>query len=300
MSKNGRALGRVITAMVTPFAEDGQVNFSEVERLVEHLIQTGSEGIVVAGTTGEAPTLSHREKLELFRVVKQAVAGRAKVIAGTGNYNTAESVELTREAEQVGVDGVLLVCPYYNRPNQEGLYQHFKTVSQATSLPVILYNIPSRTGRNIEASTTLRLAEEVQSIVGVKEASGDMKQVADICAKAPDGFAVWSGNDEDTFHIVALGGVGVISVVSHICGQECRKMIEALEKGDLATARKIHFQLMPLVRVLFPPTSPNPAPIKAALNLLGFKVGNPRLPLVPCTDAEVDNIRRVLQALGKL
>lgn len=201
---------------------------------------------------------------------------------------------------QVGVDGVLLVCPYYNRPNQEGLYQHFKTVSQATSLPVILYNIPSRTGRNIEASTTLRLAEEVQGIVGVKEASGDMKQVADICAKAPDGFAVWSGNDEDTFHIVALGGVGVISVVSHICGQECRKMIEALEKGDLATARKIHFQLMPLVRVLFPPTSPNPAPIKAALNLLGFKVGNPRLPLVPCTDAEVDNIRRVLQALGKL
>ncbi len=300
MSKNGRALGRVITAMVTPFAEDGQVNFAEVERLVEHLIQTGSEGIVVAGTTGEAPTLSHREKLELFRVVKQAVAGRAKVIAGTGNYNTAESVELTKEAEQVGVDGVLLVCPYYNRPNQEGLYQHFKTVSQATSLPVILYNIPSRTGRNIEASTTLRLAEEVPNVVGVKEASGDMKQVADICAKAPDGFAVWSGNDEDTFHIVALGGVGVISVVSHICGQECRKMIEALEKGDLATARKIHFQLMPLVRVLFPPTSPNPAPIKAALNLLGFKVGNPRLPLVPCTDAEVDNIRFVLQALGKL
>ncbi|MFN4180499.1 MAG: 4-hydroxy-tetrahydrodipicolinate synthase, partial [Armatimonadota bacterium] len=211
MSKNGKALGRVITAMVTPFDGDGQVNYSEAERLVEHLIQTGSEGIVVAGTTGESPTLSHKEKLELFKVVKQAAAGRAKVIAGTGNYNTAESVELTKEAEQVGVDGILLVCPYYNRPNQEGLFQHFKTVAQATSLPVIIYNIPSRTGRNIEASTTLRLAEEVPNIVGIKEASGDMKQVADICAKAPDGFAVWSGNDEDTFHIVALGGVGVIS-----------------------------------------------------------------------------------------
>jgi 4-hydroxy-tetrahydrodipicolinate synthase len=300
MSKNGRALGRVITAMVTPFDENGQVNYAEAERLVEYLIQTGSEGIVVAGTTGESPTLSHKEKLELFRVVKQAAAGRVKVIAGTGNYNTAESVELTKEAEQIGVDGVLLVCPYYNRPNQEGLFQHFKTVAQATSLPVILYNIPSRTGRNIEASTTLRLAEEVPNIVGIKEASGDMKQVADICSKAPEGFAVWSGNDEDTFHIVALGGVGVISVVSHICGQECKQMIEALEKGDLQTARQIHFKLMPLVRALFPPTSPNPAPIKAALNLLGFKVGAPRLPLVPCTDAEIEAIKKALQAVGKM
>ncbi len=300
MSKNGRALGRLITAMVTPFDEDGKVNFAEAERLVEHLIQTGSEGIVVAGTTGEAPTLSHEEKLELFRVVKQAAAGRVKVIAGTGNYNTAESVELTKEAEHIGVDGILLVCPYYNRPNQEGLYQHFKAVAQATSLPTIIYNIPSRTGRNIEASTTLRLAEDVPNIVGIKEASGDMKQVADICSKAPEGFAVWSGNDEDTFHIVALGGVGVISVVSHLCGRECRQMIEALERGDLATARQIHFRLMPLVRALFPPTSPNPAPIKAALNLMGFKVGNPRLPLVPCTEAEVANIRRALEELGKV
>ncbi len=300
MDKKGRELGRVITAMVTPFGEDGQVNFAEVERLVEHLIQTGSEGIVVAGTTGESPTLSHKEKFELFRVVKEAASGRAKVIAGTGNYNTAESVELTKEAEQIGVDGVLLVCPYYNRPNQEGLFQHFKTVAEATSLPVIIYNIPSRTGRNIEASTTLRLAEEVLNIVGIKEASGDMKQVADICAKAPEGFAVWSGNDEDTFHIVALGGVGVISVVSHICGQECKQMIDNLEKGDLKTASQIHFKLMPLVRALFPPTSPNPAPIKAALNLLGFKVGTPRLPLVPCTDAEVEAIKKALQAVGKL
>ncbi len=300
MDKKGRELGRVITAMVTPFGEDGQVNFAEVERLVEHLIQTGSEGIVVAGTTGESPTLSHKEKFELFRVVKEAASGRAKVIAGTGNYNTAESVELTKEAEQIGVDGVLLVCPYYNRPNQEGLFQHFKTVAEATSLPVIIYNIPSRTGRNIEASTTLRLAEEVPNIVGIKEASGDMKQVADICAKAPEGFAVWSGNDEDTFHIVALGGVGVISVVSHICGQECKQMIDNLEKGDLKTASQIHFKLMPLIRALFPPTSPNPAPIKAALNLLGFKVGTPRLPLVPCTDAEVEAIKKALQAVGKL
>ncbi|GBC98649.1 4-hydroxy-tetrahydrodipicolinate synthase [bacterium HR17] len=300
VGKNGQSLGKVITAMVTPFDDDGRINFAEVERLTEHLIQTGSDGIVVAGTTGESPTLSHREKLDLFRVVKQAAAGRAKVIAGTGNYNTAESRELTKEAEQIGVDGVLLVCPYYNRPNQEGLFQHFKSVASATELPVILYNIPSRTGRNIEAGTTLRLANEVPNIVGVKEASGDMKQVADICANAPEGFAVWSGNDEDTFHIVALGGVGVISVVSHICGQECQQMIAAVERGDVAAARQIHFCLMPLIRALFPPTSPNPAPIKAALNLLGFKVGNPRLPLVPCTEAEVAAIRNALQALGRL
>jgi 4-hydroxy-tetrahydrodipicolinate synthase len=300
MGKDGRALGKVITAMVTPFDDDGRINFAEVERLVEHLIQTGSDGIVVAGTTGESPTLSHDEKLELFRTVKQVAAGRVKVIAGTGNYNTAESVELTKEAERIGVDGILLVCPYYNRPNQEGLFQHFATVAQATSLPVILYNIPTRTGRNIEASTTLRLAREVDNIVGIKEASGDFKQVADICANAPDGFAVWSGNDEDTFHIVALGGVGVISVVSHLCGQECQQMIAALERGDLATARQIHFRLMPLIRALFPPTSPNPAPIKAALNLVGFRVGKPRLPLVPCNETEIAVIRTALQALGKL
>lgn len=300
MGKNGKALGRVITAMVTPFDGDGQINFAEVERLVAHLIQTGSDGIVVAGTTGESPTLTHREKLELFRVVKQTAAGRTKVIAGTGNYNTAESVELTKEAEEIGVDGILLVCPYYNRPNQEGLFQHFKTIAQATSLPVILYNVPTRTGRNIEAATTLRLAEEVPNIVGIKEASGDFKQVAEICAKAPDEFAVWSGNDEDTFHIVALGGVGVISVVSHLCGNECQQMIAALERGDLVMARQTHFKLLPLVRALFPPTSPNPAPIKAAMNLAGFKVGKPRLPLVECSAAEVDAIKKALQALGKL
>ncbi len=300
MGKNGRALGRVITAMVTPFDGDGQINFSEVERLVAHLAQTGSDGIVVAGTTGESPTLTHREKLELFRFVKQTAAGRVKVIAGTGNYNTAESVALTKEAEEIGVDGILLVCPYYNRPNQEGLFQHFKAVAQATSLPVILYNVPTRTGRNMEAGTTLRLAEEVPNIVGIKEASGDFKQAAEICAKAPDGFAVWSGNDEDTFHIAALGGVGVISVVSHLCGQECQQMVAALERGDLVTARQIHFMLLPLVRALFPPTSPNPAPIKVAMNLAGFKVGKPRLPLVECSGAEVDTIKRALQGLGKI
>lgn len=300
MSKEGRALGKVITAMVSPFDDEGKVNFAEVERLVEHLIQTGSDGIVVSGTTGESPTLSHGEKLELFRIVKQVTAKRAKVIAGTGNYNTAESVELTKEAEKIGVDGILLVCPYYNRPNQEGLFQHFKTVAESTSLPVILYNVPTRTGRNIEASTTLRLANEVPNIVGIKEAGGDMKQVAEVCSKAPEGFVVWSGNDEDTFHIVTLGGVGVVSVVSHICGNECQQMIGALEQGDLATARQIHFQLMPLVRALFPPTSPNPAPVKAAMNLLGFKVGKPRLPLVECSPAEVEAIKKVLQQLGKL
>ncbi len=300
MVTDGRSLGRLITAMVTPFDASGQIDWDGVDRLVAHLVETGSEGIVVTGTTGEAPTLSHKEKLNLYRRVVGLVKGKAKVIAGTGTYDTAESTELTKEAEDCGVDAILLVCPYYNRPNQEGLFRHFQTIARATSLPVIIYNIPSRTGRNIEAATILRLATEVPNIVGVKEASGDMKQVADICASAPPGFAVWSGNDEDTFHLMALGGIGVISVVSHICGPECRQLIEAMERNDLAVARKLHFALMPLIRALFPPTSPNPAPIKAALNLIGICVGGPRLPLVECNEKEKEAIRSALKKLGKL
>ncbi|MCS7224839.1 MAG: 4-hydroxy-tetrahydrodipicolinate synthase [Armatimonadetes bacterium] len=300
MERDGRRLGCLITAMVTPFDDAGEINWDAVERLVQHLIETGSEGLVVTGTTGEAPTLTHREKVELYRRVARLANGKAKVIAGTGTYNTAESIELTKEAEDCGVDGILLVCPYYNRPNQEGLFRHFQAVAQKTSLPVIVYNIPSRTGRNIEASTILRLAYEVPNIAGVKEASGDMKQAADICSAAPDGFAVWSGNDEDTFHLMALGGIGVISVVSHLCGSECRQMIEAMQRQDLATARKIYFSLMPLIRALFPPTSPNPAPVKAALNMVGIPVGAPRLPLVECSEKEKEAIRAALAKLGKL
>lgn len=296
----GIELGRLITAMVTPFNDDMSVNYDEAAKLAEYVVGTGSDGVLVAGTTGESPTLTDEEKLELFRVVKEAVGDRAKVIAGTGNYCTRESIELTRQAEEIGVDAVLLVCPYYNRPSQEGLYRHFRAVAEATSLPVILYNIPSRTGRNIEPETVLRLANDVPNIVGIKEASGDMKQVAKICAEAPDRFAVWSGNDEDTIHILALGGVGVISVASHIVGSDLKRMIEAFISGDVVTAREIHLNLMPFIRALFPPTSSNPSPIKAALNMIGFKVGEPRLPLVGVTEKEKEELRRQLIRLGKI
>ncbi|HID05667.1 MAG TPA: 4-hydroxy-tetrahydrodipicolinate synthase [Armatimonadetes bacterium] len=296
----GEELGRLITAMVTPFDDELNVNYDEARRLALHLVETGSDGILVAGTTGESPTLSHDEKNELFRAVKEAVGDRAKVIAGTGNYCTRDSVALTKEAESIGVDAVLLVCPYYNKPSQAGLYQHFRTIAEATSLPVILYNIPSRTGRNIDADTVLQLAHDVPNIVGIKEASGDMAQVARICADAPQGFAIWSGNDEDTLHILTLGGIGVISVASHIVGNDIHRMIDAFTEGDVTTARDIHLKLMPLVKALFPPTTSNPTPIKAALNMLGFRVGGLRLPLVEATEAEREAVRRELVRLGKL
>lgn len=296
----GVNLGKLITAMVTPFNDDMSVNYEEVKRLAQHVVETGSDGVLVAGTTGESPTLTDEEKIELFRVVKEAVGDKATVIAGTGNYCTRESVELTKRAEEIGVDAVLLVCPYYNRPSQEGLYRHFRTIAEATSLPVILYNIPSRTGRNIEPDTVIRLANDVPNIVGIKEASGDMKQVARICAEVSDKFAVWSGNDEDTIHILTLGGIGVISVASHIVGRDLKRMIEAFQNGDVATAREIHLNLMPFIRALFPPTSSNPSPIKAALNMVGFRVGPPRLPLVEVTEREREELRRQLVRLGKI
>jgi len=296
----GVELGRLITAMITPFNDDMSVNYEEAKRLASHVVETGSDGVLVAGTTGESPTLTDEEKINLFRAVKEAVGDRAKVIAGTGNYCTRESIELTRRAEEVGVDAILLVCPYYNRPSQEGLYRHFRSVAEATSLPVILYNIPSRTGRNIEPETVIRLANDVPNIVGIKEASGDMKQVARIYAGVPERFAIWSGNDEDTIHILTLGGVGVISVASHIVGSDLKRMIESFLSGDVATAREIHLNLMPLIRALFPPTSSNPSPIKAALNMLGFKAGPPRLPLVEVTEKEAEEIKRQLVRLGKL
>ena len=207
----GKELGRLITAMVTPFASDGAVNYDQLGRLAGQLIAGGSDALLVTGTTGESPTLSHEEKLECYRTVMAAADGRAPVIAGTGNYNTAESVAFSREAEALGVDGLLLVVPYYNNPPQEGLYQHFKTIADSTSLPCIVYNVPTRTVRNMDATTTARLAE-VDNIVGVKEASGDLGQISDVLRLTPDDFRVWSGNDSDTYHIMCMGGYGIISV----------------------------------------------------------------------------------------
>jgi len=270
-------LGRLITAMVTPFGPDGQVDYIQAQKLAVALLDSGSDGLVVSGTTGESPTLTTAEKLRLFAEVKAAVGDRGCVIAGTGNYSTAESIVLTREAEKQGVDAALLVVPYYNKPTQEGLYQHFKAISSSTRLPCILYNVPARTITNLSAETVLRLAE-IDNVVGVKEASANFEQIARIIDGAPGSFTVYSGNDGDTLPVLAMGGYGVISVISHLVGLQIKDMIEGLLRGEREEAAAIHRRLLPLVNAMF--LVANPIPVKHALNHLGFQVGMPRLPLV--------------------
>ena len=289
-TRNSTNLGRLMTAMITPFTADGAVDFAKAAELARNLVDSGNDGLIITGTTGEGPTLSEDEKLELYRVTKRAV-GNASIVAGTGNYNTAESVHLSREAERCDVDGLLLVVPYYNNPPQEGLYQHFKAIAEATSLPCILYNVPGRSPRNLDAATMKRLAE-IDNIVGVKEASGKMEQFNAVMQAVPDDFLVYSGNDSDTHTLMSMGGYGVISVAAHIVGEREKQMVNLLAEGRTAEAASIHLELMPLVEALF--WQPNPMPIRAALNELGFSVGNPRLPLVDLTDAEKDRLRAVL------
>ena len=271
-------IGRLLTAMVTPFDDEGQVDLEQARRLARALLDSGSDGLVVGGTTGEAPTLSHDEKLKLFAAVKEAVDDRGAVLAGTGTNNTAASIELSQEAERTGVDGLLLTAPYYNKPTQEGLHSHFEAIARATRLPCVLYNIPSRTGVNMTAETTLRLSR-VPNIVGVKEASGDLTQIARIVEDAGEGFRVWSGDDSMTLPLLAVGGYGVIAVVSHLAGAQMHEMIDDYLAGRTAEAARIHRRLLPLMQTLMTAAS-NPTPVKYALNQLGFRVGAPRLPLV--------------------
>ncbi|MCA1644550.1 MAG: 4-hydroxy-tetrahydrodipicolinate synthase [Chloroflexi bacterium] len=273
--------GRLLTAMVTPFDEtSGSLDLDQAKRLASALLDSGTEGLVVCGTTGESPTLSNHEKLAMLEAtVEVAHARGAPVIAGTTTYNTAESIELSREAARLGVDGILGTVPYYNNPPQEGLFQHFRAIAHGVDLPVILYNIPSRSPRNMEASTTLRLAREVSNIIGVKEASGNFKQIGEIIRDAPPGFRVWSGNDGDILTIMALGGYGVVSVAAHLVGQQISGLMRAFVAGENARAAEIHHGLMPLVDALFVTSSP--IPLKYALNRIGMRVGNTRLPLVP-------------------
>lgn len=285
------SFGRLVTAMATPFAESGQVDYAQAIRLARGLIASGSDSLVVSGTTGESPALSTEEKIRLFSEIKAAVGTTGSVIAGTGNYNTVESIELTHAAEEVGVDGVLLVVPYYNKPPQEGLYQHFKAIANATRLPCILYNVPSRTVLNMTAETVVRLSA-VENIVGVKEASGNLEQIGEIISRAPRGFLVYSGNDQDTLPILAIGGYGVISVASHLVGERIAEMIRLAVGGNLESAGAIHRELIPLVRALFQTTSP--IPLKAALNLSGFPVGKPRLPLVELDARPTEALRALL------
>lgn len=281
-------IGRLLTAMVTPFDENGQVDYAQAKRLALALLDSGSDGLVVAGTTGEAPTLSTDEKLRLFAEIKGAVGARGSVVAGTGTYNTAESVELTREATARGVDGVLLTTPYYSKPPQEGLFRHFETIAQATMLPCIIYNIPGRTGVNVTVETTVRLSR-VPNIIGTKEASGDLLQIAAIAAETGDDFRIWSGDDQLTLPIMSVGGYGAISVVAHLAGAQIHAMIDAHVDGRVAEAARTHQQLLPLVKAIMT-TMSNPIPVRHALNTIGFKVGKPRLPLVEPDESTGDQI----------
>jgi len=286
--------GRVITAMVTPFHKDGSVNYAQAKKLARHLVESGSDGLVVAGTTGESPTLTKEEKVALFQAVVEEVGGKAAVIAGTGTNSTAESVALTQAAERAGVDGIMVVGPYYNKPSQEGLYQHFATIARSTRLPVMLYNIPGRTAVNILPGTVARLAE-IENVVAIKEASGSLEQVTELRRLLPDHFAIYSGDDSLTLPMLALGARGVVSVASHLAGRRIQEMINAFTAGNVTLAAKIHAELYPLFKVLFITT--NPVPVKAALNFLGLQVGGPRLPLVEAAEAEKEKIRECLEQL---
>jgi 4-hydroxy-tetrahydrodipicolinate synthase len=272
-----KKLGRLLTAMVTPFKENGEVDYKQAKKLAVALLDSGNDGVVVAATTGEAPTLTWEEELRLFAEVKSAVGNRGTIVAYTGSNSTAEAVEATEKAEKIGVDACLSVVPYYNKPNQEGIYQHFKAIAESTSLPIIMYNIPSRVVVNMEPETIARLSK-IDNIIGVKEASGNMEHVAKTLNNAREGLLIWSGNDNDTFLIMALGGYGVIGVTTHLVGRQYKKMMNLILKSQIAEAAAIHRNLVPLVNAMF--LAPSPAPIKYALNHLGFRVGKPRLPLV--------------------
>ena len=285
-------LGRLLTAMVTPFDARGEVDYQQVKKLALSLLDSGSDGVVVSGTTGESPTLSQEEKLRLFAEVKSALGNRGVVVAGTGNNDTRESHELTREAEKIGVDVCLLVVPYYNRPTQQGLWEHFKAIAHSTTLPCIIYNVPSRTVTNLAADTLIKLSQ-IDNIVGVKEASGNLGQIAEIIQGTGEDFLVYSGNDSDTLPILTLGGYGVISVASHLVGIQIKGMMEKFLNGKPQEAARIHRYLLPLVNALF--IVSNPVPVKWALNYVGFPVGKPRLPLVEPDEKSADIIKATLK-----
>jgi len=278
--------------MVTPFDEEGKVDYEQAKRLALALLNSGSDGLVVVGTTGESCTLRRDEELRLFTEIKSAVGERGTVIAGTGSNNTAEALETTKAAEKTGVDGCLLVVPYYNKPTQEGLYQHFKTIAQQTKLPCILYNVPSRTVVSLSADTVIKLSH-IDNIIGVKEASGNLGEIANIINNTDSDFLVWSGNDSDTLPILALGGYGVVSVASQLVGKQIREMIDSFISGKTDKAASIHRHLLPLIKALF--IISNPIPIKYALNYVGFNVGKPRLPLTEPDEKSAAFIRDTLK-----
>jgi len=290
--------GSVVTALVTPYKEDGSVNYAVAEQLAANLAENGTDAFVVCGTTGESPVLTLDEEYELFQVVQKAVAGKAKVIAGTGSNCTREAIAATQKAAALGLDGSLQVVPYYNKPPQEGLYLHFQAIAQACpDLPIMLYNIPGRTAQNLAPETVARLAE-IPNIVAIKEASGIMDQASQIRSLTPPEFDIYSGDDSLTLPLLALGGTGVVSVASHLVGNQIQQMIQAFVAGKNQEALQIHLQLLPLFKALF--TTTNPIPLKAALQIKGWDVGSTRLPLCEPSNDVIQKLKTALENLALL
>ncbi|KGK92062.1 dihydrodipicolinate synthase [Desulfosporosinus sp. HMP52] len=277
------SFGRILTAMVTPMNEGLEIDYKEAGRLALHLVEHGNDGIVVAGTTGESPTISSEEKLELFKVVKEAVGSRAFVIAGIGSNTTEGSIALAKKAAGIGVDALMAVVPYYNKPSQEGLYQHFRNIAEATSLPLMLYNIPGRCSVNMLPETVLRLSE-IPNITALKESSGMMDQVSELKRILPENFAIYSGDDSLTLPMLSLGATGIVSVAGHVVGDEMRNMVDSWFAGDTQTALKWHLKLTPLFKGIF--VTANPVPIKYLLKYQGINAGGVRLPLVDAVETE--------------
>ncbi|WP_050614831.1 4-hydroxy-tetrahydrodipicolinate synthase [Bacillus testis] len=285
------SFGKVSTAMVTPFDYKGNIDFPKTTQLVNYLIENGTDSLVVAGTTGESPTLTTEEKIALFQHVVKVVDGRVPIIAGTGSNNTYASIELTKKAEEIGVDAVLLVAPYYNKPNQQGLYEHFKAIAENTSLPVMLYNVPGRSVAKIAPETVVALSQ-IPNIVAIKEATADFASATEIIANTPDDFLLYSGDDHLTLPMLSIGAAGIISVASHIIGNEMQEMIEAFYSGNLQKAAELHRTLCPLMAGMF--MAPSPAPVKTALQIKGMDVGSVRLPLVALTAEERNTLTNLL------
>ncbi|WP_433749884.1 4-hydroxy-tetrahydrodipicolinate synthase [Falsibacillus pallidus] len=287
--------GRIATAMVTPFDSKGNVDFDKTTSLVNYLIDNGTDSLVIAGTTGESPTLSSEEKVALFKHVVKVVDGRVPVIAGTGSNNTHASIELTKKAEAAGVDAAMIVAPYYNKPSQEGIYQHFKAVAESTGLPIMAYNVPGRTVVGISPETVIKLSQ-IPNIVAVKEASGDLDAMTEIIANTAEDFALYSGDDGLTLPVLSIGGAGIVSVASHVAGNEMQDMINAFFTGELKNAALLHQKLLPLMRGLF--AAPSPTPVKTALQLKGLDVGSVRLPLIPLTEQERSKVAELLKSIS--
>ena len=293
-----QTFGKVITAMVTPFDQQGNVNYEMAEKLAVHLVNNGSDSLLVSGTTGESPTLSWSEKCQLFKVVKKAVGNKAKVLAGTGGNSTQHAIEMTQEVAKMGLDGSLQVVPYYNKPPQEGLYEHFKKIAETVgNFPIMLYNIPGRTGTNMSPETTAKLAK-IDNIVAIKEASGNLEQACKIRRMTDSSFLIYAGDDFLTLPLLTVGGVGVVSVASHLVGLQIQEMIAAYNQQQGSQASQINVKLFPLFKVLF--CTSNPLPIKAALNLQGWDVGGVRLPLVSISEKLKQEVKLVLEELSLL